>query len=174
MDQTLIAMSSIIQTIDSVLGLRVAPQDLTFVQIGLRGILVFIAALVMVRLGDKRFLSKKTAFDAILGFILASMLARAVNGNCSFFPTLGGGFLLVGLHRAMAYLSRDSHRFGILVKGRCERIIKEGVVDDRALRRNNLSTHDLVEDLRLNGNVQDPRKVSEAYFERNGQITVVK
>ena len=38
----------------------------------------------MVRLGDKRFLSKKTAFDAILGFILASMLARAVNGYVCF------------------------------------------------------------------------------------------
>ena len=47
-------------------------------------------------------------------------------------------------------------------------------MDDKALRRNNLSQHDLVEDLRLNGNVQDPQKVKEAYFERNGQITVVK
>ena len=102
------------------------------------------------------------------------MLARAVNGTVSFFPTLGGGFVLVGLHRALAYLARDSHRFGTLVKGRCDRVIKDGIVDDQALRRNNLSKHDLVEDLRLNGNVQDPQEVREAYFERNGQVTVVK
>jgi uncharacterized membrane protein YcaP (DUF421 family) len=167
-------MHSILEATNSILGLNVAPQDLTLLQISARGVVVFIAALVMVRLGDKRFLSKKTAFDAILGFILASMLARAVNGTVSFFPTLGAGFVLVALHRALAYLARDSHRFGTLVKGRCDRVIWEGIVDAKALRRNNLSKHDLVEDLRLNGNVQDPQKVKEAYFERNGQITVVK
>ncbi len=167
-------MHSILEATNAFLGLNVAPQDLSFLQISARGVVVFIATLVMVRLGDKRFLSKKTAFDAILGFILASMLARAVNGTVSFFPTLGAGFVLIALHRALAYLSRDSHRFGILVKGRCDRVIKDGIVDDKALRRNNLSQHDLVEDLRLNGNVQDPQKVKEAYFERNGQITVVK
>ena len=167
-------MHSILEASNSILGLNTAPQDLSFLQISARGVVVFIAALVMVRLGDRRFLSKKTAFDAILGFILASMLARAVNGTVSFFPTLGAGFVLVGLHRAMAYFARDPHWFGTLVKGRCDRVIKEGVVDDQALRRNNLSLQDLAEDLRLNGNVQDPKMVSEAYFERNGQITVVK
>jgi len=167
-------MHAVLEAINSILGLHTAPQELSFPQISARGVVVFIAALVIVRLGDKRFLSNKTAFDAILGFILASMLARAVNGTVSFFPTLGGGFVLVGLHRALGYFARDSHWFGILVKGRCERVIQDGIVDEQALRRNNLSLHDLAEDLRLNGNVQDPKKVSEAYFERDGQISVVK
>jgi uncharacterized membrane protein YcaP (DUF421 family) len=166
-------MRSLFEATNSLLGLNSGPQNLTFLQVSSRGVIVFLAALVMVWLGDKRFLSKKTAFDAILGFILASMLARAVNGTVSFFPTLGAGFVLVGLHRAMAYLARNSHRFGNLVKGRCDAIIKGGVVDEQAMRRNNLSKHDLIEDLRLNGNVRDPRKVTEAYFERNGQISVV-
>jgi uncharacterized membrane protein YcaP (DUF421 family) len=61
----------------------------------LRGVIVFIATLAIIRCGDRRFLSQKTAFDAVLGFILASMLARAVNGTAAFFPTLGGGFVLV-------------------------------------------------------------------------------
>jgi uncharacterized membrane protein YcaP (DUF421 family) len=167
-------MNSLIDATNSILGLQAGAQNLTFLQISLRGVIVFLTALVMVRLGDKRFLSKKTAFDAILGFILASMLARAVNGTVSFFPTLGGGFVLVGLHRAMAYLAQNSHRFGKLVKGQCDPIIKDGIVNYQAMRRNNLSEHDLLEDLRLNGNVQDPQKVREAYFERNGQISVIK
>jgi uncharacterized membrane protein YcaP (DUF421 family) len=167
-------MNTLHENINSVLGLHASAQNLTFVQISLRGVIVFITALIMVRLGDKRFLSNKTAFDAILGFILASSLARAVNGTASFFPTLGGGFVLVGLHRLLAFFSRDSHWFGILVKGKPDQIIREGVVLDNALRRNCLSSHDLTEDLRFNGNVQDPKKVSAAYFERNGQISVVK
>src|SRR5262245_12368099 len=39
----------------------------------------------MIRCGDRRFLSQKSAFDAVLGFILPSMLARAVNGTAAFF-----------------------------------------------------------------------------------------
>jgi uncharacterized membrane protein YcaP (DUF421 family) len=166
-------MNSIFNSINVVLGAGAQPQDLTFLQTGLRGIVVFLAAMVMVRLGDLRFLSRKTVFDAILGFILASMLARAVNGSVAFFPTLGCGFVLVGLHKAMAIFARRSHTFGNLVKGRCVQVVRDGVVDELAMRRHDLSEHDLVEDLRLNGNIDDPRQVRAAYIERNGQISVV-
>jgi uncharacterized membrane protein YcaP (DUF421 family) len=158
---------------NSFLGLGLEPKELTFVQIASRGIIVFLVALFMVRLGDKRFLSKKTAFDAILGFILASMLARAVNGSSAFWPTLGGGFVLVGLHRLLALLSRRSHRFGLLVKGSSDPIIQHGEVIEANLRRNDMSEHDLLEDLRLNGQVQSPKEVEAAYVERNGEISVV-
>ena len=156
------------------LGLSAESKDLTFPQIALRGIVVFVVALIMVRLGDRRFLSKKTAFDAILGFILASMLARAVNGSSAFFPTLGGGFVLIGLHRLLAYGARISTRFGFLVKGQFQPVIQDGQVLEQAMRKNNLTRHDLLEDLRLNGNVEVPEGVKAAYIERNGQISVVK
>src|SRR6185436_12091134 len=104
-------------SIDSFLGLNSEPRELTFEQIAIRGVIVFLVALIMVRLGDKRFLSKKTPFDAILGFILASMLARAVNGSSAFWATLGGGFVLVGLHRLIARLAIRWAGFGKLVKG---------------------------------------------------------
>src|ERR1051325_8178803 len=149
---------------DSLLGLDLEPKSLTFNQISLRGIIVFLIALIMVRLGDKRFLSKKSAFDAILGFILASMLARAVNGSAAFWPTLGGGFVLVGLHRLIAMLSRPPKKFGLLVKG---------PTAPAGLRHNDLSEDDLLEDLRLNGQVEKPDDVKIAYAERNGEISIV-
>jgi uncharacterized membrane protein YcaP (DUF421 family) len=128
----------------------------------------------MVRLGDKRFLSKKTAFDAILGLILASMLARAVNGSSAFWPTLGGGFVLVGLHRLIAFLSRRWHKFGILVKGTSDLVVRNGEIVQAGMRRNDLSKHDLEEDMRLKGQVDDVSKIKVAYAERNGQISVVR
>jgi uncharacterized membrane protein YcaP (DUF421 family) len=160
--------------LSTTLGLGREATDLTFVQISLRGIIVFIAALAIVRCGDRRFLSQKTAFDAVLGFILASMLARAVNGTAAFFPTLAGAFVLVMLHRALAYFSRSSHRFGDLIKGRSDGIIRDGKLDEALAMRNMLSTHDIMEDLRLNGNVNDIADVSLAVFERNGHISVVR
>src|ERR1043166_656454 len=102
-------MPQVALDIDAMLGLGRDAAALTFMQISLRGVIVFVSALVIVRCGDRRFLSQKTAFDAVLGFILASMLARAVNGTAAFFPTIGGGFVLVVLHRILAYWSRRSH-----------------------------------------------------------------
>jgi uncharacterized membrane protein YcaP (DUF421 family) len=158
----------------TLLGLDREAVSLTFVQISLRGIVVFVAALVIVRCGDRRFLSQKTPFDVVLGFILASMLARDVNGTAAFLPTLGGSFVLVILHRVLAYWSRRSHALGILIKGRSEVIVRDGALDEAAARSNRVSEHDLLEDLRLNGNVADVRDVFLAVLERNGYISVVR
>lgn len=167
-------MNSFFDSIGTVLGLGLQPKDLSFMQISLRGIFVFVATLIIVRLGDKRFLSKRSAFDAALGFILASMLARAVNGSAAFFPTLGGALVLIVLHRLLAFLTRDAHWFGNLIKGRATIIVENGIIRNDAMRANNLSEHDLAEDLRMNGNVSDLAKVKAAYYERNGHISVVK
>src|SRR3954454_19302733 len=158
---------NVLQWTSWVLGLDREPRNLTFLQIALRGIIVFVLALIMVRLGDKRFLSKKTAFDAILGFILASMLARTVNGSAAFWPTLGGGFVLVGLHRLIAFASRRWHKFGILVKGTSDLVVRDGQIVAAGMRRNDLSEHDLEEDMRLKGQVDDLSKVKVAYAERD-------
>jgi len=167
-------MSTLLATLDATLGLGRGPTELTFVQISLRGFIVFFATIVVVRCGDRRFLSQKTAFDAVLGFILASMLARAVNGTAAFFPTLGGGLVLVMLHRVLAYWSRRSHALGLLIKGRSDVVVTDGVLDVETARRNRLSEHDIFEDLRLHGNVADLRDVSLAVLERNGHISVVR
>jgi uncharacterized membrane protein YcaP (DUF421 family) len=159
--------------LDQGLGFGADPKSLTFLQIALRGIIVFVITLVMVRCGDKRFLSKKTAFDAILGLILASMLARAVNGSSAFWPTLGGGFVLVGLHRLIAHLSRRWHKFGILVKGTSDLVVRDGQIIEAGMRRNDLSEHDLQEDMRMHGQVDALSQIKVAYAERNGHISIV-
>ena len=102
------------------------------------------------------------------------MLARAVNGTAAFFPTLGGGLVLVVLHRVLAYWSRRSHTFGLLIKGRSDIIVREGALDEGAARRNRLSEHDVLEDLRLNGNIAEIRDVLLAVLQRNGHISVVR
>jgi uncharacterized membrane protein YcaP (DUF421 family) len=159
--------------IKEVLGLDLEPKDLTFIQISLRGIIVFIASLTMVRLGNKRFLARMSAFDAILGFILASMLARAVNGSASFFPTLGGGFVLVWLHSLLASAAYRSHWFGRLVKGRPDVLVHNGKSNPEKMRSNKISEHDLLEEARLNGQVLEVSDIRQATIERNGEVSVV-
>ena len=159
--------------LEKTLGLTTEPRNLAFVQIALRGIIVFVAALMMVRLGDRRFMPKKTAFDAILVFILASMLARAVNGSAAFFPTIGAGFVMVFLHRMIARIAFHSHVFGKLVKGSDDLLIKEGKIIAENMKKNDITERDLHEELRLNGNVDSMDDVKEARMERSGEISVI-
>src|ERR1700758_5869604 len=93
------SMNTFSQLLHAWLGIGVEPKGLTFLQVSIRGVIVFIATLIMVRLGSKRSLAEKTAFDAVFLVIIGSMLARAINGSEAFFPTLGAGFVLVFLHR---------------------------------------------------------------------------
>jgi uncharacterized membrane protein YcaP (DUF421 family) len=164
---------NIYEGVKEVLGLGLEPKDLSFVQVSLRGVIVFIASLAMVRLGNRRFLAKLSAFDAILGFILASMLARAVNGSSSFFPTLGGGFVLVGLHRLIGHLAFRWDGFGNLVKGEAEPLVREGKCDQKAMGRADISEKDLLEEGRLNGPVTKVEEIQLATLERNGQVSIV-
>jgi uncharacterized membrane protein YcaP (DUF421 family) len=171
---TILSMNAFWNSFETLIGLSVEPKDLTFVQISLRGIIVFLATLIMVRLGHKRSLARKTPFDAVLLVILAAVLSRAINGSAPFFPTLAGGVVLVLLHRLFAYLAYHSHRFGILVKGAPDTIVREGECDFPMMRRNHVSMHDLEEDMRLNGHLDDLSKVRLARVERSGDISFIK
>lgn len=158
----------------SLLGLGAEARDLTFVQISLRGVIVFLATLVMIRLGHKRSLSRKTAFDAVLIVILASVLSRAINGSAPFFATLGGGLVLVLLHRLLALMAYYSHWFGTLIKGRPEVIWEDGNFILRTMRRNHISTHDVEEDLRLAVKTEELDHIRVGYVERSGDISFIR
>ena len=169
-----LTMNALWNSFETLLGLSLEPKNLTFVQISLRGIIVFLATLAMVRLGHKRSLSHKTPFDAVLLVILASVLSRAINGSAAFFATIGGGVVLVLLHRLFAHLAYYSHGFGILVKGKPDIIVRDGECDFRMMRRNHISTHDLEEDMRLDAHLDDLSKVRLARIERSGDISFIK
>jgi uncharacterized membrane protein YcaP (DUF421 family) len=155
------------------LGLSLQGKDLNLTQICLRGVIVFFVTLVMVRVADRRFLAKLSAFDVILGFLLASMMARAVNGSAAFLPTLVAGFVVVFLHRVLAILAFYSDGFGRLIKGDATVVVENGVPNRQRLRALHMSEKDLIEELHLNGNLEALSEVRKATVERNGKISII-
>src|SRR3954463_11880839 len=150
-ERCLIRMDAFWNFIGPLLGLDSEPKYLTFAQISLRGVIVMIFTLIIIRLGDKRSLSKKSAFDAALLIILASVLARAINGSAAFFPTLGGSAVIVGLHRLMAFASYNSEGFRRLIKGQPSQLVRNGELIPRNMSRDHVAEEDIREDLRLDG-----------------------
>jgi len=156
------------------LGLSAPPETLTFVQISIRGIIVFVFTLIMVRMSARRSLARRTVFDSIFLVILASVLARAINGSSDLLPTVGGGFVMVAFHRLLAWIAFYSHRFGNLIKGSEQMLIREGKLMSAALRGNHITEHDLEEDLRLGLHIEDLSLIEDARLERSGGISFIK
>lgn len=148
--------------------------NLTWWQVALRALIIYIATLAMVRLGDgKRLLGKHAAFDVILGIIFGSVLSRAVNGDAPFWETLGAGIVLVSLHMLFARFAFHSHRFGRLIKGTSPVLIQDGQVQWDELRAHKISERDLHESLRIEAKIDDPARVQVARLERNGDISII-
>ena len=167
-------MNTFSQLLQTLLGISVQPKDLTFLQVSIRGVVVFIAALIMVRLSSKRSLAEKTAFDAVLVVIVGSMLARVINGSGPFFPTLGGGFILVLLHRCFGLAAYYSHGFGMLIKGKPAVLVQNGKLQHKNMLWNHISEHDLEEDMRLEARTEDLSKIKVARVERSGDISFIE
>jgi uncharacterized membrane protein YcaP (DUF421 family) len=167
-------MNALSQFAEALLGLGTGPKELTFLQVSIRGLIIFVTTLVMVRLSSKRSLAEKTAFDAVLVVIVGSMLARAINGSAPFFPTLGGGFILVIIHRLFGLTAYFSHAFGIVLKGKPEVLVQNGVLNRRNMVWNHISEHDLDEDMRLEAKTEDLSKIKVARVERSGDISFIK
>jgi len=167
-------MNTFSQLLQTLLGVGSQPTELTLLQVSIRGIIVFIATLIVMRLGSKRSLAEKTAFDAVFVVIIGSMLARAINGSGPFFPTLGTGFVLVLFHRLFGVAAYYSHAFGILVKGKPVLLVKNGTLQRKNMLWEHISKHDLEEDMRLDANTEDVSKIQVARLERSGDISFIK
>ena len=167
-------VSDLFHLLENMLGLGSQASQLGILQMSMRAVVIFLATLVLVRLGEKRFLGKNAAFDVILGVILGSVVSRGINGSAAFLPTIAAGFVLVSLHWLLAVLGFYSRPFGDLIKGRPRLLVKDGVTDGEALQKSHVSEDDLLEALRVEGMVAQVDQVYEARLEPSGNISVIK
>lgn len=159
--------------LNDLLGLNKSGNDLELGHMLARTGVVFIVAVVLVRVGARRFLSHSAGFDMMVAVVLGSVLSRAINGDARFFPTLAASVLLVLLHHVVASLAFRSHWISQLVKGRPRVLVRDGVVDASEMKRAKITPDDLEANLRLQGNVARVEDVAEARLERSGSVSVL-
>ena len=150
------------------------PKELTLWQLCVRAFIIFILGLAMVRVGDRRSLSEKTGFDTLFLVLIGAVLARAINGSAAFLTTIGCAFFLMVVHRIFAFVACRSHAFGKLIKGEEVKLVTNGTVDWKNMKKHLVSKHDLEEDLRLNAAAEDLEKIKTARLERSGDISFIK
>jgi uncharacterized membrane protein YcaP (DUF421 family) len=156
------------------LGTGREAKDFDTLQVCFRALFIYLSGWAILRIGGNRFLGQETAFDVVLGFVLGSTLSRAINGSSPLLLALAASVALVGAHHLLAWATFKSQALAEVFKGRPRTLLRDGEILPEEMRRHQLSDGDLDEALRLNGRVDDRRKVKEARLERNGRISVVK
>lgn len=143
-------------------------------QMALRAAIIFLYLLALARLGGRRAFGNWTPFDIVLGILLGSTLSRTLTANAPFVPTLVAGAVLVGMHVLLAYLALYCRPIAFLAKGREVRLMEQGTLIHRNLRRCGVSEQDLRERLRTAMNTEDLDEVANAYLERGGDVSFIR
>ncbi len=147
--------------------------EITWWQMSIRAVIILAYGLLFVRISGKRTFGKLTAFDIVLAIIVGSNLSRALTANAPFWQTIVATTVLGVVHWALGRLSIHHRGLGAIIKGQPRQIISDGVLDETAMKKGELSHGDLQEALRLHG-LEKIDGVKAAYLERSGAISVIK
>ena len=157
----------------SALGID-AGTDLSPWQAALRAAVLYLGALVIIRLGNRRFLSRSAPFDLIVIVMLGSLISRAISGSAPLVPALAAALLLVLAHAAIAALSFHSRIIARLAKGEPLPLLQDGRLRQDQMRRVHIGEHDLLEALRAQGRIASVEEAETIQLERSGEISVIK
>lgn len=156
----------------SAIGMNEVNQVMSTWQMIPRTIVVYIVALLLIRIGKRRFLGGYTTFDILLGFVVGSIMSRAITGTITFTNMFFVVLTLVGLHWIIAIFTYYFDTNGT-IKNSERQLIKDGKIDEDAMRKSKIGENDLLQAMRQKGNVESIDKVESAYLERDGSITVI-
>jgi uncharacterized membrane protein YcaP (DUF421 family) len=142
-------------------------------QLVLRTIFVYATALFLIRIAKRRFMGGFTSFDILLGFVVGSIMSRAITGAIRILDMIVAVSVLILLHWILATLTYYFDSVSNIVKDSERELIKDGEIQEETMRRSKIGKNDLLEALRKDGNVEKPENVKSAYLERDGSITVI-
>lgn len=146
---------------------------ITWWQMGIRATIIFFWAVLLYRLFPRRAFSSSSTTDMVLVVIVGSALSRALTGTAPLGPAIFATALL-GLLYAIVIQTASRYRvLGTIIKGNPIRLVRDGKMDERALKRARMSEGDFEEALRLHG-MADEKSLDAAYLERNGAISVIR
>lgn len=143
-------------------------------QIVCRAVILYLGAVLLVRLGKSRLLTRAAPIDGILTIMLGALLGGAIIGTSPMSHAMVAVATLIAVHwicTGAAYLSKTC---GCLLKGNAYVLVADGEINWLNMRRAHISHDDLLEELRLNANVTDLSQVKLAVKERSGSVGTVK
>ena len=137
-----------------------------------RGVVVYLFLIVLLRLTGKRQVGQLSPFDLVLLLVLSNAVQNSMNGGDN---SLVGGLIsavtLVGVNWLVGLVTYRSKRLEAVVEGRPEVLIHNGRLFESVLSDAKLTHHELDAALRQAG-CACVADVHSAILENNGSISV--
>ena len=139
----------------------------------LRGVVVYVFLLILLRCTGKRQVGQMAPFDLVLLLVLSNAVQNSMNGGDN---SITGGMILaatlVAINWGVAWLTFRNKRVEALIEGRPVILVHDGHIDPRALNEVRMTRHELEAALRAQG-CAGPEEVRFAVLENNGSVSVI-
>lgn len=148
-------------------------MDLAWWEFIVRGTVVYLALLLMVRLSGRRTVGQFTPFDLLVVMLLSEAVSNSLSGGDD---SLTGGLIvaatLIALNSAVALLSSNSRRMSMMLDGTAVLIGRDGQFFDQVVKRCRITESDLEQSLRAAD--CERHEMACAFLEADGEITIQK
>lgn len=149
-------------------------KDLNSLQMGSRGFVVFIIALILIRISGRRSFGVRSPLDNIITISLGAILSRAIVGASDFVPVIVTCLVIVVLHRIFGMLIAHSKTFGRLVEGNKMILFENASFNEDNMKKALVCQEDIMQGVRKSALTEDMEKIKIVYIERNGDISSIK
>jgi uncharacterized membrane protein YcaP (DUF421 family) len=147
--------------------------ELSPLEIVLRAVIVYLAALSLFRVVGRKELARYSPFDFLLILLVSQALRQTlVASDKSLTSGLLSLVTLLSLDLLFSWSSFRSRRIAALVQGRPRKLVEDGRPIDQELRHSRFTVDDLRARLRRYG-IDRLEAVESAWLERDGNVTFV-
>lgn len=139
----------------------------------LRGMIVYCALLVLVRLSGKRTVGQFTPFDLLVVMLLSEAVSNSLSGGDD---SVSGGLLIAGtlivLNISLAWISSRSSKLAAIIDGESVLLGRDGRIYHDILKKNRIAESDVQQALReADVELNNARCI---FLEADGSITVLE
>lgn len=138
----------------------------------LRGVIVYVFLIVILRVTGKRQIGQLAPFDLVLLLVLSNAVQNAINGGDN---SITGGIVsavtLITINGLVSWLTHKNKTIERVIEGRPEVLIHNGKLFEEVMGREKLTHHEVNAALRAAG-CACVSEVHYAILENTGQITV--
>ena len=148
-------------------------MELAWWEFMVRGAVIYIVLLALVRLSGKRTVGQFTPFDLVVVLLLSEAVSNGLSGgDDSVTGGLIGAATLIVLNFGLGWMTSHSRKVEEVLEGKEVLLGRNGVLYDAVLRRERVSPADVHKVLRENDCLL--KEMRCAFLEADGSISVIK
>lgn len=137
-----------------------------------RGIVVYMFLIIVLRLTGKRQIGQLSPFDLVLLLILSNAVQNSMNaGDNSLVGGLITATTLIAANYIVGLITFKSKKLEEIIEGRPQVLIHDGKLFEEVMNEAKLTRHELDSTLRQSGYFKI-KEVKLAILENNGRVTV--